>query len=274
MRERLNVPEGMGGEVWLCQDLTDELPPHAHDELELNLVLAGSAQYLLRRQRYDLSVGSFVWLFPGQQHMLMNYSPGFVMWVAVFTPELVSSCVAECPTMRVLGEQRPAGSFCRNIPQRNLQRLDELMREIRQMSDSRWCYRSGIRWLLSYAWKQWNQGHIPIQAQDIHPSVAKAATRLRQSPELSLTQLAPKVGLSPSRLSRLFKREVGCSLVQFRNECKVNQFLQLFGAHRERTMLDCALESGFGSYEQFHRAFRQQMGCSPSVYYKQTPARV
>ncbi len=78
--------------------------------------------------------------------------------------------------------------------------------------------------------------------------------------------LAHEVGLNATSLSRLFKRQMGISLTAFRNRCRVEQFLDLYGDGQVRTMLDASLEAGFGSYAQFYRVSKQIMGNNPSDY--------
>ena len=64
-------------------------------------------------------------------------------------------------------------------------------------------------------------------------------------------------------MSRLFKQQTGVALVDFRNRQRVEKFLDFYGTGQRRTMLDAALEAGFGSYAQFHRVFKRVRGCSP-----------
>ena len=68
------------------------------------------------------------------------------------------------------------------------------------------------------------------------------------------------------RLSRVFKQQMGLSIVQFRNHFRVQQFITRFGRGESRNMLEVALEAGFGSYPQFHRAFHQVAGYAPSEH--------
>ncbi|MBA3709824.1 MAG: helix-turn-helix domain-containing protein, partial [Planctomycetes bacterium] len=72
-------------------------------------------------------------------------------------------------------------------------------------------------------------------------------------------------GLSASRLSRLFKQQIGLALVDYRNRLRIERFL---AAPRmpEASLLDAALAAGFGSYPQFHRVFKRMMGCAPAAY--------
>jgi transcriptional regulator GlxA family with amidase domain len=78
--------------------------------------------------------------------------------------------------------------------------------------------------------------------------------------------LAHRSGLSASRLSRLFKEQTGFALVDFRNRQRISRFLEIYGTGQRQTMLNAAMDAGFGSYPQFHRVFRQVMGSSPAEY--------
>ena len=46
---------------------------HAHDTLEINLVLRGSGQVLLENRRYPLLPGHVIWLWPGQRRQTRHW---------------------------------------------------------------------------------------------------------------------------------------------------------------------------------------------------------
>ena len=92
-RERLLLPARAGGRVWRYRASHIERKPHRHEELELNLVTAGRAAYLTMGRRYDLTLGTAVWLFPDQDHVLLGESPDFEMWIVVWKPGLCSAFV-------------------------------------------------------------------------------------------------------------------------------------------------------------------------------------
>ncbi len=52
-------------------------------------------------------------------------------------------------------------------------------------------------------------------------------------------------------------------MVDFRNRIRLGRFFNLYGTGQRHTMLHAALEAGFGSYPQFHRVFKRELGCSP-----------
>ena len=71
------------------------------------------------------------------------------------------------------------------------------------------------------------------------------------------------------RLSRLFHRQTGVALVAFRSRQRVQRFLRLYGPGRAVSVSEAALDAGFGSYPQFYRVFKDQMGCSPTEHRQQ-----
>lgn len=117
------------------------------------------------------------------------------------------------------------------------------------------------------SWEAYRASEDAVEGLDIHPAVERAAQILRDEPGAdNLTQLARRAGLSPSRLSRLFKEQVGLSISQFRNKRRLERFLELYGKGHQVGALEAALEAGFGSYAQFHRIFRRAMGGNVEEY--------
>jgi AraC family transcriptional regulator of arabinose operon len=86
--------------------------------------------------------------------------------------------------------------------------------------------------------------------------------------------LSRRCGLEAGRLSRLFKQQMGISIVQFRNHFRVQEFIGHFGRGERATMLDAALQCGFGSYPQFHRAFHQVTSYAPSEHIRRVHAGI
>ncbi len=99
-----------------------------------------------------------------------------------------------------------------------------------------------------------------------HPVLRKAVHRLTRDPSLGGDALAHELSISVSHLARLFKSEMGVTLVDYRNQLR----LERFAAQMESgctNLLEAALAAGFGSYSQFHRVFRALRGRSPRDYF-------
>ncbi|MCK6491521.1 MAG: helix-turn-helix domain-containing protein, partial [Planctomycetes bacterium] len=112
-------------------------------------------------------------------------------------------------------------------------------------------------------WAEWTAAGTAAAGAAVHPGVARAAELLAGDPALALPALARASGLGGDLLGRLFRRELGLTLTAFRQQCRLERYQRLRGEHPRRTLLWCALAAGFGSYAQFHRVHRLQLGRSP-----------
>ena len=105
-----------------------------------------------------------------------------------------------------------------------------------------------------------------------HPAIAKAAKMLANDTSMSAGDLAANLEVSPSRFARVFKAEMGVSLVGYRSQLRLERFLAIVDAGREN-LRQAALTAGFGSYAQFHRVFQALQGMSPRAYLASRPRR-
>jgi AraC-like DNA-binding protein len=270
MRTHLDLPLECDGRVWHYLNLGAAHKRHHHAELELNLVTRGHGAYLLGNRRYQIRRGDLLWLFPAQEHLLFEQTADFEMWIGVFKRRLVKRAAID-PNARVLLQREPSGDFCRRLTEKDVGCVEDLFSELAAATDQLTLLNAGLPYGLLYAWACFERAaNVPVR--DVHPAVERAV-RLIQNEEgenaLSLDELGRHAGLSATRLSRLFKEQTGFALVDFRNRRRVERFLEIYGTGHRRTMLDAALEAGFGSYPQFHRVFRRMMGYSPMRYQQQ-----
>lgn len=92
-----------------------------------------------------------------------------------------------------------------------------------------------------------------------------AVSMLAADPSRAAAEVARKLGISSGRLARVFKTEMGMSLVEYRNRLLLDRFDRLLAAG-EMNLLEGALTAGFGSYAQFHRVFRAFRHMTPRTY--------
>jgi AraC-like DNA-binding protein len=109
-------------------------------------------------------------------------------------------------------------------------------------------------------------GRVTYGPSARHPAVAAAVRMLTDDPSLRGGDIAKKIGVSLSRFARVFKSDMGMSLVDFRNQLRLERFLSLVDSGGSN-LLAAAYASGFGSYSQFHRVFRALRGASPRDYF-------
>jgi AraC-like DNA-binding protein len=88
---------------------------------------------------------------------------------------------------------------------------------------------------------------------------------LAKDPSIGGKEMATRLDISLSRLARVFKAEMGMSLVEYRNRLRLDRFTVLVDRGGSN-LLDAALTAGFGSYAQFHRVFRALRHITPREY--------
>jgi AraC-like DNA-binding protein len=96
------------------------------------------------------------------------------------------------------------------------------------------------------------------------PLVERVLRALAEDLPITGERLAEELGVSPGHLARSFKREMGVSLVDYRNRLRLDRFFEILQQRGgSGNLLEAALEAGFGSYAQFHRVYRKFLGTTP-----------
>lgn len=109
-------------------------------------------------------------------------------------------------------------------------------------------------------------GRAAISPSRRHPAITSAVKLLHDDPALGGAAIAKRLGVSLSRFARVFKAGMGMSLVDYRNQLRLERFMSLVDSGGSN-LLEAALAAGFGSYSQFHRVFRAYRGKSPREYF-------
>ncbi len=108
-------------------------------------------------------------------------------------------------------------------------------------------------------------GGAPAKTDSYDRLVSAAVEMLEKDPTMGGKQIAAKLEISLSRLARVFKAELGMSLVEYRNRLRMDRFSNLV-EQGHTNLLGAALAAGFGSYAQFHRVFRALRRGTPREY--------
>ena len=91
MLENLKISARYDGFLFLAEAARNPpvLRSHRHAELELNLVAEGSITYVVRGKRFTFGKRTLLWMFPAQEHQLVDRSSDAQYYVAVFKPNLI-----------------------------------------------------------------------------------------------------------------------------------------------------------------------------------------
>lgn len=289
MLEDLHIDPAYDGFLFLAEAVRKPpvLRPHRHEELELNVVTQGEVTYVHAGQRYCFSKGSLLWLFPAQEHQLVDRTANAAYYVAVFTPRMLQrACRSE--RYAPLKKQKLSESGILHSELRP-EEFDQLRTQMDKLvsegldadllnreagfgqstgfqfkhNDPDWL-NAGLRLLLLSAWRA-QQGHGRGGREvDLHPAVRHTLVLMNQADFADdLKSLAEAVGVSPSYLSRTFRSEVGVPLTRYRNSIRLGRFWKAYRSSRGGSVLDAVMVAGFGSYAQFYRVYREAYGKGP-----------
>ncbi|MFA7342770.1 MAG: AraC family transcriptional regulator [Terrimicrobiaceae bacterium] len=263
------------------------LRSHHHAELELNIVARGTVTYVAGGQRLSFGRRSLLWMFPAQEHQLVDRTNDAQYYVAVFKPDLIArSCHAG--VYKGLTRKKSEGGkvphtvldpetfgFLRRMMDHVMEGSidpDILNREAGFGVGPDFRYRhndpdglnAGLHHLLLLCWRLQQTGTARQRSVPLHPSVSKAIELLGDdSWEGSLGRLAKECGLSGAHFSRMFARQVGVPLNRYRNSLRLARFWEHHRRHPAPTILEAVYAAGFGSYAQFFKVFSDAYGEGP-----------
>lgn len=84
-------------------------------------------------------------------------------------------------------------------------------------------------------------------------------------PNLSLQGAAEKIRISPSYLSKVLKKEIGLSFIDFLTQLRIRKATQLMKDPSEK-IHEIAEKVGYGDQHYFSTAFKKTLGISPTEY--------
>ena len=294
MLQNLKLDSDYDGFLFLAESARNppSLRSHHHVELELNLVARGTITYVTRTGRFTFGARSLLWMFPAQEHQLVDRSNDAQNYVVVFKPDLIArSCHG--PGYAGLKRQKARNDqilhcvlaprtfdFLRAMMDHVMEGsidTDVLNREAGFGVGSDFRYRhgdpdglnAGLHHLLLFCWRLQLAGVTGRSAVALHPSVSKAIEFLSDDSWTgSLARLARQCGLSEAHFSRMFARQVGVPLSRYRNTLRLARFWEHYSKAVRPTILEAVYAAGFGSYAQFFKVFIEAYGAGPRSHLK------
>src|SRR5688572_10263889 len=93
--DQWNIPANVAGTA-LFEDVArtgaiGAVERHAHDELEVHLILRGRCSFLIEKERLSAEPGTLVWVPPGVDHVVFGAGGDFQRWMLLFRPRAVRS---------------------------------------------------------------------------------------------------------------------------------------------------------------------------------------
>lgn len=133
---------------------------------------------------------------------------------------------------------------------------------------------------LEIAWSEDEKAPIPAYAEKLTPELpdlpawkaklvqVMQGEQLFKNPELTLSDVAEKLGTSPKQVSQIVNQGFQLNFNDFVNHYRTQAVLEKFtkAEHQQKTLLALALECGFNSKSTFNRAFKKSTQVTPQEY--------
>ena len=197
--------------------------------------------------------GDLLWWPPGQDHVLVDASPDFDLFVIGVTPDFSLRVLADTP------EPACAGPIHIRLPTKALNEMEAIC-----ATPGGACDTSAIEHRVGDLWRQ---AHVLRRAADpMHVVTRRTMESLYLQPDLGRSGIANLLGTYPTEISRSFHNDMGMTLSSFRSRLRLLRFVQAVDGGAPNLMA-AALGAGFGSYSQCHRIFQRTFGCAPRVFF-------
>lgn len=269
---RTDVHETPGFRVWHGEPY-DSMPPHWHDQVEINFAVGGSLTYLL--------AGSVVRVPPGRLSLFWAGIPHSVVgrtgiekfyWVYVPLVSLLRLGLPESVMRRVMGGEMLVDAEPSDADPLMLDRWSE---ELPDADDARrrLIIREVEARVMRLALSQSDEAegpHIPTEkgpAQKV-AEMARFVAENHAKP-LHIKDVARHVGLHPNYAMTLFRRHYGMTLSAYLTRLRVCQAQHLL-ISTERDTARISFDVGFGSISRFYEAFKEISGLAPRQYRMQS----
>ncbi len=141
---------------------------------------------------------------------------------------------------------------------------------VRQLSIFSYMHPQSVRTGAEQKEKYKKSGLNDETSRELHQAVIHlmSGEKLYRTCDLSINDLATKLGVHPNYLSQVINQREGKHFYDFVNTYRIEEFKQLIREQKNRqfTLLSLALDCGFSSKTSFNRYFKKVTGQTPSEY--------
>lgn len=238
-------PDWPGLSAVVAEDVATPIVRHVHDRVVVGLCLAGSRRFVFRDGEWLAGPGALAIIPAGEPHACLA-GPG---------PDQVYLALALDARWLAGPPAGPAVDPPRVLVDRDA--ADSLVRCVRALETG-----AGPAGELARALA----GRLGLgrgAGRPVHPAARLARERIEAAPEeaLPLAELARLVGVSPFYLERVFARDIGVPLGDFRLDRRVRLAVERLRAGDDPAA--AALAAGFCDQSHLTRQFTRRVGAPP-----------
>ncbi len=241
---------------------------HVHSDVEVFYILEGSGEFILEDQRYQMKKGDFIVVNSNQKHGFRTTDERY-LGAGIRFPYLFL-----CRTMN----RETIFFYCNSVQNEN-EIMEELRALLKKIINEQ--YRNpetGRLHLLSLCFELLHilttdflvsRNDSRFQGKDQNYDGRKALiaeyVQMNYNRDISLMELAEKLYLSNTYLSRYIKRQFHMTFIEYVNSVRLDHAVaQLL--YSDQPLVHIAMENGFASSAAFNKVFKEKYQMSPTEY--------
>lgn len=275
-----SIVEGLPNEIVLGRGKPGIMAvSHWHAQIEINYIESGSASYEMCGRRFDIGPGELALFWGGLPHRLADFEEGTPM-EAIHLPllqffrlrlpedireKLLRGAVL-IATERNEEDRYTFARLCNYFrsgdDSRRRHATEELLLRIERIALENYK-------LIELSAPQEGGSETPDQKGfgKIRQILEFVAENFRE--DIDATTIAGSACLHPKYVMSMFKKSTGVTLHQYLLLLRLS-YAQALLLRDEGSVLNIAMDSGFGSLSNFNRCFRKHTGLNPTEFKRQT----
>lgn len=244
----------------------EDFAPHIHDSYELFCLVKGEVDYIVEGNYYKLHPGAIMLIRSSETHnLVVNKSLEYERYVLNFTPNFLlkygfSRELLNPYRARSLGEKNMylPDEFEYISP---LDVLEKIFKEC-EFSSSQDVVVSNLSALLceiNVAFKRKTQ---PTQSTMSQENELLSFVNENLTSDITIEKIASNLHISPSQVSRIFKKATGTSPHNYITTKRLIMFNKKI--EKGTAVIQACHECGFHDYSSFYRLYKKRFGISPT----------
>ena len=250
-------------------------PPHWHNASEFTLIFRDNCVYRIKDKEYTLNAGDILLIWPRELHEIVSAPEDGAVFVQ-FASDITDNNLDLVSASRFMSACHVISA--KKAPETALN-IKEIILEIEDIYDKKPSFSETRIKILLYnllllvgeyvmAESEGQAGPSNYSATSLN-YVRSACSYIAEhsTEDISQSEVAGKIGLSPYYFSKLFKECLNISFPGYLAKIRLQNAIALL-TEESLSITECAFMAGFQSTTTFNKVFLESMGCSPREYRK------